>query len=46
MIILWRWGIEVNFRDEKTLLGTGEAQVRTAAFNRIQAAVTVPRMRS
>ena len=43
---LWRWGIEVNFRDEKTLLGTGEAQVRTAAFNRIQAAVTVPRMRS
>jgi len=28
---LWRWGIEVNFRDEKTLLGTGEAQVRTVA---------------
>ena len=25
---LWRWGIETNFRDEKTLLGTGEAQVR------------------
>lgn len=38
---LWRWGIEVNFRDEKTLLGTGEAQVRTAASNRIQPAVTV-----
>lgn len=38
---LWRWGIEVNFRDEKTLLGTGEAQVRTAAANRIQPAVTV-----
>lgn len=38
---LWRWGIEVNFRDEKTLLGTGEAQVRTEASNRIQPAVTV-----
>lgn len=38
---LWRWGIEVNFRDEKTLLGTGEAQVRTPASNRIQPAVTV-----
>jgi hypothetical protein len=25
---LWRWEIEVNFRDEKTLLGIGEAQVR------------------
>lgn len=25
---LWRWDIEVNFRDEKTLLGLGEAQVR------------------
>lgn len=23
-----RWGIEVNFRDEKTLLGVGQAQVR------------------
>jgi len=28
---LWRWGIEVNFREEKTLLGAGEAHVRTAA---------------
>lgn len=27
---LWRWDIEVNFRDEKTLLGVGEAQVRKA----------------
>jgi hypothetical protein len=27
---LSRWDIEVNFRDEKTLLGVGEAQVRTA----------------
>jgi len=26
---LWRWEIEVNFRDEKTLLGMGQAQVRT-----------------
>ena len=25
---LWRWEIEVNFRDEKTLLGVGQAQVR------------------
>jgi hypothetical protein len=27
---LWRWGIEVNFRDEKSVLGVGEAQVRNA----------------
>jgi hypothetical protein len=26
---LWRWEIEVNFRDEKTLLGCGQSQVRT-----------------
>lgn len=25
---IWRWDIEVNHRDEKTLLGVGEAQVR------------------
>lgn len=25
---LWRWEIEVNFKDEKTLLGCGQAQVR------------------
>jgi hypothetical protein len=25
---LWRWDIEVNLRDEKTLLGVGQAQVR------------------
>ncbi|GAB4311440.1 MAG: hypothetical protein Kow00127_01460 [Bacteroidales bacterium] len=25
---LWRWEIEVNFREEKTLLGAGKAQVR------------------
>ncbi|MDR2745564.1 MAG: transposase [Desulfovibrio sp.] len=28
---LWRWEIEVNFRDEKTLLGVGEAQVRNSS---------------
>jgi hypothetical protein len=28
---LWRWEIEVNFRDQKTLLGAGQAQVRTPA---------------
>jgi hypothetical protein len=28
-IYLWRWEIEVNFRDEKTLVGVGQAQVRT-----------------
>ena len=28
---LWRWEIEVNFRDEKSLLGVGQAQVRTQA---------------
>ena len=27
---LWRWEIEVNIRDEKTLLGCGQAQVRNA----------------
>lgn len=25
---IWRWDIEVNHRDEKTLLGVGQAQVR------------------
>jgi hypothetical protein len=25
---LWRWGIEINFRDEKSLFGVGQAQVR------------------
>lgn len=38
---LHRWGIEVNFRDEKTLVGTGEAQVRTAASNATLPAATV-----
>jgi len=26
---IWRWEIEVNFRDEKQLIGLGEAQVRS-----------------
>jgi len=30
---LWRWDIEVNFRDEKTILGIGQAQVRTESSN-------------
>ncbi len=38
---LWRWGIEVNFREQKTLLGTGEAQVRTEASNQQLPAMTV-----
>lgn len=38
---LWRWGIEVNFREEKTLLGTGEAQVRTEPSNQHLPAVCV-----
>ena len=25
---VWRWDIEINHRDEKTLLGVGQAQVR------------------
>lgn len=32
---LWRWGVEVNFRDVKELVGVGDAQVRTEASNRI-----------
>jgi hypothetical protein len=38
---LWRWGIEVNFREEKTLVGTGDAHVRTAASNQHLPAVIV-----
>jgi hypothetical protein len=26
---LWRWGIEVNFKEQKSFLGCGQAQVRT-----------------
>ena len=38
---LWRWGIEVNFREEKTLIGVGQAQVRGTASNQHQPAVCV-----
>lgn len=38
---LWRWQIEVNFRDQKSLLGMGEAQVRTRASNRNLPAINV-----
>ncbi|MCF6312514.1 MAG: hypothetical protein L3J39_08685 [Verrucomicrobiales bacterium] len=38
---LWRWGIEVNFREEKTLIGTGQAQVRSEASTQRLPAVTV-----
>jgi DDE superfamily endonuclease len=38
---LWRWGIEVNFREEKSLIGTGDAQVRDEASNEHQPAMTV-----
>lgn len=38
---LWRWGIEVNFREEKTLIGTGQAQVRGEASNQHLPAVSV-----
>jgi hypothetical protein len=35
---LWRWQIELNFRDEKTLLGVGQAQVHhPAAVERVPA---------
>jgi len=34
---IWRWDIEVNHRDEKTLLGVGQAQVRNT-----QSAWSVP----
>lgn len=39
---LWRWEIEVGFRDQKTLLGSGEAQVRApAAVERVPALIAV-----
>jgi hypothetical protein len=38
---LWRWEIEVNFRDEKTLLGCGQAQVRNPeSAERVPAFIT------
>jgi hypothetical protein len=40
-VFLWRWDIEVNFRDEKTILKVGEAQVRTEASNQNAPALAV-----
>lgn len=40
-IYLWRWDIEVNFRDEKTILGVGQAQVRSEASNQNAPALAV-----
>ena len=30
-LYFWRWGIEVNFKEEKQLFGAGQAQLRNAA---------------
>ena len=38
---LWRWEIELNFRDEKTLLGFGQPQVRSDPAVRTTAAFFV-----
>jgi hypothetical protein len=38
---LWRWDIEVNFRDEKTIIGVGQAQVRSEASNQNAPALAV-----
>jgi len=38
---LWRWDIEVNFRDEKNILGVGQAQVRSESSNQNAPALAV-----
>jgi hypothetical protein len=38
---LWRWDIEVNHRDEKQLIGVGEAQLRSARAVERQPALAV-----
>jgi len=38
---LWRWDIEVNFHDEKTILGVGQAQVRSESANQNAPALAV-----
>ncbi len=40
---LWRWDIEVNHRDEKQIIGVGEAQVRAAQSVERQPALAVAR---
>lgn len=38
---LWRWEIELNFRDEKTVMGVGNAHVRTRKSIETLAALSV-----
>ena len=38
---LWRWDIEINFRDQKSLLGVGEAQLRDPRSVQSQPAVAI-----
>ncbi len=38
---IWRWGVEVNFRDVKQLVGVGDAQVRTELSNKTLPAALV-----
>jgi hypothetical protein len=38
---LWRWGVEVNFRDVKQLVGVGDAQVRSELSNKTLPAALV-----
>jgi hypothetical protein len=38
---LWRWDIELNFRDQKSLLGVGQAQVRNPHSVQLQPAAAV-----
>ena len=40
-VYLWRWDIEVNLRDEKTILGVGQAQVRSESSNQNTPALAV-----
>jgi hypothetical protein len=40
-MFLWRWDIEVNFRDEKTVLGVGQAQVHSESSNQNAPALAV-----
>jgi hypothetical protein len=40
-VYLWRWDIEVNFRDQKTILGVGQAQVRSESSNQNAPALAV-----
>jgi hypothetical protein len=37
----WRWGIEVNFKEEKQLFGAGHAQVRTSSSVSAAPAVSI-----